>query len=70
MNTKAVGPTFEAAMVFFAGRTDTIKDDIWMGSLRKKNDPELFVMNEEETFDIDHEWQFKAAESLYSCKKN
>jgi len=70
MNTKAVSPTFEAAMVFFAGRTDTIRDDIWMGSLRKKNDPELFVMEEEEMFDIDYEWQFQAAEKLYEVKTN
>jgi CMP-N-acetylneuraminic acid synthetase len=41
-----------------------------MGSLRKKNDPELFVMEEEEMFDIDYEWQFQAAEKLYEVKTN
>lgn len=65
MNTKAVGKTYEAAMVFFAGRTDTIKNNIWMGSLRKKNDPELFVMEDIESFDIDYEWQFNVGEILY-----
>lgn len=66
MNTKAVGATYEAAMVFFAGKTSTIKDDIWMGSLRKKNDPELFIIDEKETLDIDYEWQFENAEILYN----
>lgn len=65
MNTKAVGATYEAAMVFFAGKMSTIKNDIWMGSLRKKNDPELFVMDEKETLDIDYNWQFKNGEALY-----
>jgi CMP-N-acetylneuraminic acid synthetase len=36
-----------------------------MGSLRKKNDPELFVMDEKETLDIDYNWQFKNGEALY-----
>ena len=66
MNTKAVGTTYEAAMVFFAGKTSTIKDDIWMGSLRKKNDPELYVMDEAECFDIDYDWQFESGEVLYT----
>lgn len=70
MNTKAVGKTYEAAMVFFAGKMDTIKDDIWMGSLRKKNDPELFVMDELEAFDIDYEWQFNVGEQLYKTLIN
>jgi len=70
MNTKAVGTTYEAAMVFFAGKTSTIKNDIWMGSLRKKNDPELFTIDEKETLDIDYEWQFENAEVLYKSFLN
>ena len=70
MNTKAVGITYEAAMVFFAGRSDTIKNDIWMGSLRKKNDPELYIMkNPLETFDIDYDHEFETAEILYNHYK-
>ena len=70
MNTKAVGATYEAAMVFFAGKMSTIKNDIWMGSLRKKNDPELFVMDEKETLDIDYNWQFKNGEALYESDRH
>ena len=33
--------------------------------------PDLFVIdNELEAFDIDYEWQFKAAEKLYPIFKN
>ena len=57
-------------MVFFAGKMSTIKNDIWMGSLRKKNDPELFVMDEKETLDIDYNWQFKNGEALYESDRH
>lgn len=69
MNTKAVEETYEAAHTLYAGRTDLIGENIWMGSMRKRCDPVLFEMDELECFDVDHEWQFQAAEVLYAKMK-
>jgi CMP-N-acetylneuraminic acid synthetase len=66
LNTKAVEFTYEAAHSLYASRLDTIKNDVFMGSFQKKNDPVLFEMEEFECFDIDYEWEFKLAESYYS----
>lgn len=65
MNTKAVEETYEAGHTLYAGRMDLIGENVWMGSMQKKNDPLLFEMDELECFDVDYEWQFKAAEVLY-----
>ena len=46
-----------------------IKDDIWMGTYKKKDDPELFEMEEIECFDIDYQWQFDVAKILYNNLK-
>lgn len=68
LNTKAVEETYEAAHSLYASRLDSIKNDIFMGSFQKKNDPVLFEMDEFEVFDIDYEWQFKFAEEYYKNK--
>lgn len=68
LNTKAVEETYEAAHSLYASRLDTIKDDIFMGTFQKKDDPVLFEMDEFEVFDIDYEWQFKFAEEYYKNK--
>ncbi len=65
MNTKFVEPTYEAAHCLYASRLDTIAQGIWMGDFRTANDPELFVVDEYEAFDIDYPWQFDMAESHY-----
>ena len=64
MNTKFVEPIYEAAHCLYASRTDIIKDGFWMDTNLPPK-PELFVMDELETFDIDYEWQFKIGEQLY-----
>lgn len=64
MNTKYVEPIYEAAHCLYASRLDIIKDGYWMDTTLPPS-PELFVMNELETFDIDYEWQFKVGEKLY-----
>jgi len=64
MNTKIVEPIYEAAHCLYASRLDIIKEGYWMD----KNippQPELFIMEELETFDIDYEWQFIIGEKLY-----
>ena len=65
MNTKYVEPVYEAAYCMFASKVSIIGDDRWMDT----NDPprpNLYVMEEMEAFDIDHEWQFKVGEVLYN----
>tara|TARA_R100000700_G_scaffold41211_1_gene60544 strand:+ start:1958 stop:2650 length:693 start_codon:yes stop_codon:yes gene_type:complete len=65
MNTKTVAPVYEAAHCLYAGRLDRIKEGIWMGDFNIPGDIKLFQMEEQEVFDIDYEWQFTMAESLY-----
>lgn len=65
LNTKAVEVTYEAAHSLYASKIDSIKNNIFMGTFQKKNDPVLFEMEEFECFDIDYEWEFKLAESYY-----
>ena len=70
MNTKTMTTTYEAAHCLYSSRTDIIKDGFWMDDNQPPK-PELFVIeNELEVFDIDYEWQFKAAEKLYPIFKN
>jgi CMP-N-acetylneuraminic acid synthetase len=60
MNTKAVGVTYEAAHVLYAGRLDMIADGMWMGKPPyTKNAPALIEISEFESLDIDYEWQFE-----------
>jgi len=65
LNTKAVQPTYEAGHCLYASRMDSIGEGKWVGSWRKKNDPEFYIVDEAEAFDIDYEWQFTLAESLF-----
>jgi CMP-N-acetylneuraminic acid synthetase len=67
-NTKTAEPIYEAAHCLYAGSMEDIGNDIWMGDFTKKGEVELFVVPEEETFDIDYEWQFNVAETLYRQK--
>ena len=69
MNTKTADPVLEAAHCLYAGKMSKIGQQIWMGDFTKKGDIELVSVPEEECFDIDHEWQFKLAESMYRAKK-
>lgn len=64
MNTKYVEPIYEAAHCLYASRTDIIGHGYWMDT-QSPPKPELFIMDELESFDIDYEWQFNVAQSLY-----
>lgn len=64
MNTKFVEPVYEAAHCLYGSKIDIIKDGFWIDT-KSPPEPELFVMDELEAFDIDHEWQFKLGEKLY-----
>jgi len=67
MNTKKVEPTLVAAHCLYASSLNLIKEGKWMGNFTPGS-PELYPVPEEETFDIDEEWQFKVAEILYKAK--
>lgn len=66
LNTKAVEPTYEAAHVLYASPMELIKDYKYMGDFSEPGGIKLFKINELEAFDIDYEWQFKVAETLYN----
>ena len=71
LETKFVEAIYEAAHSLYAGKISDIKDDVYMGSFNgTKNDPEFFVMPENECFDIDWPWQFEMAEILFNHQKN
>jgi len=69
MNTKAVEITYKAGHVLYASRLDIIQDEMFMGNFTEENGIKLFPIDEYECFDIDYEWQFEMAESVYK-KKN
>jgi CMP-N-acetylneuraminic acid synthetase len=64
MNTKFVEPVYEAAHCLYASRLDIIGDGKWV-DINSPWNTELVVMDELEAFDIDYEFQYKAAEQLY-----
>lgn len=66
-DTKRVEETYEAEHGLQASKMEWIKDEKWMGSFKKKNDPPLYVIKYDdfEFFDIDYQWQFDAAKKIY-----
>jgi CMP-N-acetylneuraminic acid synthetase len=64
-NTKTAPIYFEAAHCLYASKIEWLDKGIWLGSFTKLNDPELYIVEESEVFDIDYPWQFEMAESLY-----
>ena len=68
MNTKTADVVYEAAHCLYAGSMSAIGEGVWMGNFTK-DDPKLFTVPEEETLDIDHQWQFDMCEALYKQTK-
>ena len=68
MYTNLVDNTYSAAHALYAGSMADIANDIYLGDF-SPNYPELFIVEEQETFDIDHLWQFKMGEVLYENRK-
>ena len=60
---------YEAAHSLYAGVTKDIGKEIYMGSFKKQGDPEFFIMDEIECFDVDWPWQFELAEVMYNTNK-
>lgn len=65
MNTKTVDPIYEAAHCLYASDLDLIEREQFMVDFSKEN-LKLFEIEELEAFDIDYEWQFNVADTLYS----
>ena len=68
LETKFVETCYEAAHSLYAGTVEDIGKEIYMGTFKNPKDPEFFIMNEIECFDIDWPWQFEVAEKLYLQK--
>lgn len=69
LETKFVETCYEAAHSLYAGTMEDISNEIYMGSFKKKNDPQFFVMDEIECFDVDWPWQFDLAENMFKNNK-
>ena len=65
LETKFVETCYEAAHSLYAGSTEDIANGIYMGTFKHPGNPNFFVMDEIECFDIDWPWQFEVAEKLY-----
>jgi CMP-N-acetylneuraminic acid synthetase len=68
LETKFVETCYEAAHSLYAGSTGDIAKGIYMGTFKEQGNPNFFVMDEIECFDIDWQWQFEVAEKLYLNK--
>lgn len=69
LETKFVETTYEAAHSLYAGKIDDLKNNVYMGTFKEKGNPDFFVMDEIECFDIDWPFQFEVAEVMYKNKK-
>lgn len=68
LETKFVETCYEAAHSLYAGSTEDISNGIYMGTFKESGNPDFFIMDEIECFDIDWPWQFEVAEKLYLNK--
>lgn len=65
LNTKKIGITYEAAHCLYGSKMKSIGGGVWMGDFSTPGGIKLLAIDEEECYDIDYEWQFKACEALY-----
>lgn len=68
MNTKTVEPIYEASHCLYASKISFLENEFWMDD-KTPPQPNLFVMEELEAFDIDYEWQFLIGEQLWEKMK-
>ena len=67
LDSKLVNNIFEAAHCLYAGCKNDLSNNIYLGDFTF-NYPELYIVHEKETFDIDEPWQFPVVEILYNNK--
>ena len=70
LETKYVETCYEAAHSLYAGKIEDIGKDIYMGSFKEPGNPEFFIMDEIECFDIDWPFQFDIAKTMYKQRKD
>jgi CMP-N-acetylneuraminic acid synthetase len=62
--TQTINEYYEAAHCLYAGSLKRLREErIHMGNF-KLNDPQLFEISENESFDVDYEWQFNIAKNV------
>ncbi len=64
-NTKFIEPIYSGGSLR-AGTMEDVGRHVYMGSFEKPNDPPLFHYDSAQYIDIDYQWEFDAAEALYS----
>tara|TARA_R100000664_G_scaffold34158_1_gene54462 strand:+ start:10966 stop:11658 length:693 start_codon:yes stop_codon:yes gene_type:complete len=69
LSTKEMKPFYEAAHCLYGGKCEWIPKGVHTGTFTKKNDPPIYVVDEQQAFDIDYQWQFNIAEILYRQEK-
>ena len=67
LDTKFVGSIYEASHSIYIWKSEKIKKDLKRWDFIK-NDPYLFEIPIEESFDIDYKWQFELAEYFFKKK--
>lgn len=70
LETKMIEPIYESANTLYAGKLSDINKNIYMGTFEHRNDPELYMMNPYECFDIDYAGDWVVAQNLYKNKFN
>lgn len=70
LETKFVETCYEAAHSLYAGNMEDIGKDIYMGTFKESGNPEFFIMDEIECFDIDWPFQFEIAKTMYKQRKS
>jgi|TARA_R110001592_G_scaffold5649_4_gene31086 CMP-N-acetylneuraminic acid synthetase len=70
LETKYVETCYEAAHSLYAGTMEDIKNEIYTGTFKNLGDPEFFIMDEIECFDIDWPFQFEIAKTMYKQRKD
>ncbi len=69
LETKYVETCYEAAHSLYAGKMEDIGKEIYMGTFKEPSNPEFFIMDEIECFDIDWPFQFEIAKTMYKQRK-
>lgn len=65
LETKMTETCYEGAHTLYAGSMNDLEAGVYMGTFANERDPEFFVLDEQECYDIDWPSQFELAEKVY-----
>lgn len=68
LNTKYVEPLIEGGHCLYLTKLEDIKNNNYLGNFIDKSNPYLYVLNNEELYDIDHQYEFDIIK--YYIKEN